>query len=304
MGTGMASRLLSTSVAGTPTRPLVLYNRTPSKCTDLQTAFPDSTIIIKQTAREVVESTSICYSMLSTPEAAQLVFNGPDGVLAGVVSSDDKAIIDCATLAESDMKTMSEAVTKAGGRFLEAPVSGSKAPAANGSLIFLCAGDKSLFEEVVGDGSLNAMGKANHFLSEQVGFGTRAKLVVNSLMGTMVAAYSESLTLTEKVGLDPSTMIQIISEGAITSPVYGLKGPKMVVGDHSPNFPLKHAHKDMDLAVKMAEEAGVDFKVNGRAEEVFRSAREDEDLDVSDKDFSAVVEKIRKGSDGIEERKK
>jgi len=240
--------------------------------------------------------------MLSTPEAAQIVFQGDDGVLAGV--SGGKAIVDCATLAEVDMKNMSEAVTKAGGRFLEAPVSGSKAPAANGSLIFLCAGDKSLFEEVVGDGSLNAMGKSNHFLSEQVGYGTRAKLVVNSLMGTMVAAYSESLTLTEKVGLDPSTMIQIISEGAITSPVYGLKGPKMVVGDHSPNFPLKHAHKDMDLAVKMAGEAGVEFKVNGRAEEVFRSAREDEDLGVSDEDFSAVVEKIRKGSEGMEQRKK
>ena len=63
-------------------------------------------------------------------------------------------------------------------RFLEAPVSGSKAPAAQGVLIFLCAGSQALFEEIK-DNGLKAMGKASHFFGEQVGFGTRAKLVVN-----------------------------------------------------------------------------------------------------------------------------
>jgi 3-hydroxyisobutyrate dehydrogenase-like beta-hydroxyacid dehydrogenase len=56
-------------------------------------------------------------------------------------------------------------------RFLEAPVSGSKAPAANGVLIFLCAGSKDLFEEIK-DTGLAAMGKASHFFGETVGFGT------------------------------------------------------------------------------------------------------------------------------------
>lgn len=39
------------------------------------------------------------------------------------------------------------AVRGAGGRFLEAPVSGSKKPAIDGQLIILSAGDKSLFDE-------------------------------------------------------------------------------------------------------------------------------------------------------------
>jgi 3-hydroxyisobutyrate dehydrogenase-like beta-hydroxyacid dehydrogenase len=127
-------------------------------------------------------------------------------------------------------------------RFLEAPVSGSKGPAATGTLIFLCAGSEDLFNEIK-DSGLKAMGKASHFFSTEVGYGTRAKLVVNSLMGTMLAAFGEGLALSESVGLDPNKMVEVIGQGAIASPMYNLKGPKMVVKDHAPNFPLKHAHK-------------------------------------------------------------
>ena len=140
------------------------------------------------------------------------------------------------------------------------------------------------------------MGKASHFFGPDVGYGTRAKLVVNSLMGTMVAAYGEALALSESVGLDASKMIEIISQGAIQSPVYGLKGPKMIVKDHAPNFPLKHAHKDMALASAMAKEAGVEYSVMDQAEVLFRAARTDEQMNLADLDFSAVFEKIHEQS--------
>lgn len=180
-------------------------------------------------------------------------------------------------------------------RFIEAPVSGSKGPAATGTLIFLCAGSKELFDEVV-DGDLTAMGKASHFFGTEVGAGTRAKLVVNSLMGTMLAAYSEGLNLAESVGLDGNTMVEVIGQGAIASPMFALKGPKMLVNDHSPNFPLKHASKDMTLASEMAKKAGVKYAVMDQAEELFRKATGDEELNVADEDFSAVMALVQKES--------
>lgn len=304
MGEGMAARLLSEKIAGTcAEHPLILWNRTGSKCEDFEKSAnananankEDYHIKVAESPKEVVEQASIVFSMLSTPEASRAVFEGDDGVLAGVSKS--SSIVDCATLAESDMKRMNDAILAKGGRFLEAPVSGSKAPAANGSLIFLCAGSNSLFTEIVGT-ALKAMGKASHYFGneEKVGHGTRAKLVVNALMGTMVAAYGEGLALSESVGLDPSKIIEIIGQGAIQSPVYGLKGPKMIVKDHAPNFPLKHAHKDMALACEMAKDAGVEFTVMDQAEKLLRSAREDENLNLADLDFSAVFEKIHSES--------
>ena len=69
--------------------------------------------MIKSTAKEVVESCNIIFSMLSTPEASKAVFESDTGTLAGVCVG--KSIIDCATLAESDMKRMNEQVMAKGG---------------------------------------------------------------------------------------------------------------------------------------------------------------------------------------------
>mmetsp|Transcript_8974 Transcript_8974/g.20738 ORF Transcript_8974/g.20738 Transcript_8974/m.20738 type:complete len:318 (+) Transcript_8974:381-1334(+) len=293
MGEGMAARLLSQGVAGTKEAPLVIWNRTTSKCTALKERFAEKNVVIKETAREVMEACGVVYSILSTPEVSKLVFEGENGVLAGVSSK--TSLVDCATLGESDMKRMNDAVVAKEGRFLEAPVSGSKGPAAQGALIFLCAGSQALFDEIK-DTGLKAMGKASHFFNTEVGYGTRAKLVVNSLMGTMLAAFGESLALSESVGLDPSKMIEVIGQGAIQSPMYNLKGPKMVQSDHAPNFPLKHAHKDMALATEMAKKAGVEFSVIEQGEKIFAAAKEDAELDVADQDFSAVFEKVHKES--------
>jgi len=207
-----------------------------------------------------------------------------------------QVIIDCATLAESDMKRMSEQITAKGGTFLEAPVSGSKGPAHGGQLIFLCAGNKTVFEDATVQSALTAMGKASHYFGEEVGKATRAKLVVNSLMGTMMAAFGESLALAESLDLDASKMLEVISQGAIASPMYALKGPAMLKNDYSPNFPLCHAHKDMKLAVDAAESVGVEYSVTQVAEELFRKARHDEELNVANEDFSAVFELIHKES--------
>jgi 3-hydroxyisobutyrate dehydrogenase-like beta-hydroxyacid dehydrogenase len=116
------------------------------------------------------------------------------------------------------------------------------------------------------------------------------------LMGTMMAAFGEAIALSESVGLDASKMIEIIGLSAIQSPVYSLKGPKMIIKDHAPNFPLRHAHKDMALASKMANDAGVEYSVMNQAEALFRAARTDEELKLPDLDFSAVFEKIHKES--------
>ncbi len=58
MGEGMAMRLISEGVAGTDDVPLVVWNRTISKCDDLRLRYPEKNISVKGTAREVVESCS------------------------------------------------------------------------------------------------------------------------------------------------------------------------------------------------------------------------------------------------------
>jgi 3-hydroxyisobutyrate dehydrogenase-like beta-hydroxyacid dehydrogenase len=140
------------------------------------------------------------------------------------------------------------------------------------------------------------MGKASHFFSEAVGVGTRAKLVINALMTTMMGAFAESLVLSQNVGLDPLKIIEVIGQGAIQSPMYALKGPKMLQSDHAPNFPLKHAHKDIKLACDMAEASGSSYRITAAAESLYQLSMTDTDLNVADEDFSAIFEKINRDS--------
>jgi 3-hydroxyisobutyrate dehydrogenase-like beta-hydroxyacid dehydrogenase len=113
MGNEMAGRLLSEGIAGSSSsNALVVWNRSKEKCSSLQERFKDKVIIICDSPKEVVERSTITFSMLSTPEASREVFYGETGVLAGV--SEGKAIVDCATLAEKDMKEMSDCVVSKG----------------------------------------------------------------------------------------------------------------------------------------------------------------------------------------------
>ena len=55
-----------------------------------------------------------------------------------------------------------QAITAHGGRFLEAPVIGSREAARDGSLVVLAAGDKTLYDDCYS--CFSAMGKKSYFL--------------------------------------------------------------------------------------------------------------------------------------------
>ncbi|CAN6701163.1 unnamed protein product [Malus baccata var. baccata] len=168
-----------------------------------------------------------------------------------------------------------------------APVSGSKKPAEDGQLIFLTAGDKSLYETVAS--LLDIMGKSRFYLGE-VGNGAAMKLVVNMIMGSMMASFSEGLLLTEKIGLDPKVLVEVVSQGAISAPMYSMKGPSMIQSVYPTAFPLKHQQKDMRLALGLAESVSQSTPIAAAANELYKVAKSH---GLSDEDFSAVIEALK-----------
>jgi len=270
----MARRLLQNGYA------LRVWNRSKEKAYRLEADF-NSKVIIDNSPRDVVEGSGITFMMLSTPDACKAVYEGEEGVLAGV--SPGKCIVDCATLEPKDMMDTYARITVNGGKFLEAPVSGSKVPAETGQLIFLTAGDKDLYDRCLP--YFAVMGKSSHYLGT-VGAGTQMKLVVNSIMVNMLAALAEGLSLADTAGLPASSLVQILSEGAINNPMFNAKGPRMISGDHPPNFPLKHAYKDLLFSINMAKSLGIDAKMSEAADELYGRALVE---GLGDQDFAAVA---------------
>ncbi|KAK4780330.1 hypothetical protein SAY87_016436 [Trapa incisa] len=275
MGTPMTHNLIKAGCN------ITVWNRTKSRCDPLISLGAK----YKASPEEVAASCDITFAMLSDPESAVEVACGTHGVVNGL--SPGKGYVDVSTVDGATSKLISEHIKATGALFLEAPVSGSKKPAEDGQLIFLTAGDKALYETV--SPLLDIMGKSRFYLGD-VGNGAAMKLVVNMIMGSMMASFSEGLLLSKKVGLDPNVLVEVVSQGAISTPMYKLKGPSMVQSHYPTAFPLKHQQKDMRLALGLAESVCQSTPIAAAANELYKVAKS---YGLSDEDFSAVIEALK-----------
>jgi 3-hydroxyisobutyrate dehydrogenase-like beta-hydroxyacid dehydrogenase len=275
MGQAMAANLVKAGFEVT------VWNRTEKKCEPL----------VKNGARygaspaEVVASSDITFAMVSDPAAARELCFGTQGVLEGITPG--KGYVDVSTVDPQTSVEIDLAINKKGGRFLEAPVSGSKKPAEDGALVFLCAGDDSLYHEA--KPAFEVLGKKSFYFGE-VALGAKMKLVINMIMGTMMTAFSEGLSLGEKAGLKMTDIIEILDQGVIANQMFRLKGPMMSEGQFPTAFPLKHMQKDMRLALLLGEEIGQALYTSGASNASYLKARS---KGFDDDDFSMVMQVIK-----------
>ncbi|KAF8073093.1 NPF8.3 [Scenedesmus sp. PABB004] len=271
MGTAMARNLLKSGRFAK----VVVWNRSSAKCAEL---VAEGAVAAGSPA-EVVAQCDITFACMADPAAALQAALGPGGVVEGLAPG--KGYVDMSTVDEETSQQIAEAVAAKGGRFLEAPVSGSKQPAVAGQLIILAAGDAALFAEC-GD-AFGAMGKRSLFLGP-VGAGARMKLVVNMVMGSMMGAFCEGLALADKAGLAQADLIEVLGLGAMANPMFALKGPGISARQYPTAFPLKHQQKDLRLALALGDSLHQALPVAAAANEAFKAAKA---KGFADADFAA-----------------
>lgn len=270
MGTAMATNLVKAGLDVT------VWNRNAAKCLPLKKLGAK----VNASPREVTEGSDLVFAMLSDPAAAESVCIGPDGVLDGM--SEGKGYVDMSTIDPETSRDMGLAISDQGGRYLEAPVSGTKKPAEEGTLIILTAGDKSLYEEA--SSAFDIMGKKRIFLGE-VGQAARLKLVVNMIMGGMMTAFSEGLSLAGNCHLKAEDLLDVLAAGALANPMFAVKGPLMENGNYDVAFPLKHMEKDLRLAVEVGGDYAHVLPMAEMAQSLFEQAMSQ---GLGELDFSAV----------------
>lgn len=276
MGSAMAKNMLGAGFEVT------VWNRSPEKTAPL-TALGAR---LAETPQAVVEECPVTFAMLADPAAAESVCFGKYGVLDGIKPG--KGYVDMSTVDAATSRRIGGAVTAMGGRFLEAPVSGSRKPAEEGALIILAAGDSSLYDEALP--AFERMGKKILYLGD-LGNGANMKLVVNMIMGGMMSIFCEGLALGEKAGLAQADILEVIDAGAMANPMFRLKGELISRSDFATAFPLKHMQKDMRLAVDLGDRVRQPLYSAAIANEVFKKARE---LGFGEEDFSALYKAIGK----------
>jgi 2-hydroxy-3-oxopropionate reductase len=274
MGSAMAKNLLKAGFKVT------VWNRSPQKCAELAALGAG----VAATAAEVTSSCAITIAMLADPAAAHAVCFEPGGALEGIGAG--RGYVDMSTVDAGTAREIGAAITGKGGRFLEAPVSGSKKPAEDGTLIILAAGDRELFDQTLP--LFEKMGKKSLFLGD-LGRGAQMKLIVNMTMGGMMTIFCEALALTAKAGLSSADLLDVIDAGALANPMFKMKGAQITQGIFDPAFPLKHMQKDLRLAVALGDALGQPLFSAAAANESFKKAKA---LGLSDQDFCAVFQAI------------
>ncbi len=208
--------------------------------------------------REVAESSEIVFTSLPGPTEVEAVGLGEDGILEGM--SEGKVYFDLSTSTPTLIRRIHEQAAARGIHVLDAPVSGGPRGAASRNLAIWVGGDKDVFDRC--KPVLDSIGDKAYYVGP-IGCGAIAKLVHNCTGYIVQAALAEVFTMGVKAGVEPLALWQAVRKGA-----QGRRGTFEGLAEHllpgkfdPPDFALRLARKDVDLAVGVGREYDVPMRL-------------------------------------------
>lgn len=238
-------------------KPLIIFNRTQKRATDLSKSLPSGKSTIASSVGEAVSKADIIFTCVGDDAAIN------DTIDAALKSSTKgKLFVDCSTVHPATTEELAKKLTDSGAEFVACPVFGAPAMADNGQLVCVLAGPKESVEKVK-PYTKGVIGRACvDFGGQPVGKATLLKVIGNTFILNMVEALSEGHVLAEKSGLGTENLHQFI-ETMFPGP-YTAYSTRMLSGDYhkreEPLFAVDLARKDARHAMALAKEAGTRMK--------------------------------------------
>jgi 3-hydroxyisobutyrate dehydrogenase/2-hydroxy-3-oxopropionate reductase len=179
-------------------------------------------------------------------------------------------ILGCATVPPGFAREMESEATRAGLHYLDAPISGGAAKAAEGRLSIMASGSAQAF-----DGAapvLDAMAETVHHLGDSAGAGSAMKAVNQLLAGVHIAAMGEALSFAASQGLDLARVLDIIRVSAGTSWMFENRAPHVIEADYTPRSAINIWPKDLGIVTAIAGAANLPLPVTEAALTQYREA--------------------------------
>jgi len=203
--------------------------------------------------------------------------------------------IDTSTISVDDAREIHAQAAEHGHAQLDAPVSGGVKGAVAGTLAFMVGGEAEAVERA--RPILEPLaGKVIH--CGDSGTGQAAKLCNNMVLAVQQIAAGEAFVLAEKLGLSAQSLFDVITGATgncwaihTNCPVPGPVPTSPANNDFKPGFATALMNKDIGLAMDAVKSTGSTAPLGTHAAEIYGKFNEDH----ADKDFSAVIELIRKG---------
>lgn len=199
------------------------------------------------------------------------------------ILSKGSVFVDMSTVSPECSEKVAQALEKAGIYYLRAPISGSTSLAEQAALTIFASGDETAWKIAL---PFIEMTSSKHFF---LGPGDQArymKLVVNALVGATSAILAEALALGESGGLDRASMMEVICQSAVASPLLAYKKDTVIEGKYDPAFSVNQMIKDFTLINDASRANGIPLLTTGLILELYKAAA---NAGLREKDFFALV---------------
>jgi 3-hydroxyisobutyrate dehydrogenase len=274
MGEPMALNLVK---AGTP---LIVWNRSASKCAGVA----DAGATVACDVGEVFARCGVVVLMLADGASFDAVLARGSSAFARLVTG--RTVVNMATVPPAYSKLLEIDIRAAGGRYVEAPVSGSRKPAEAGELVAMVAGQT---EDVATARTLLAPIWRQSFVCGAVPGALRMKLAVNLFLITLVTGLAEATHFAERHGLDLAKFVEVLDAGPMASDVSRVKAAKLLKQEFSRQAGISDVLKNNRFVVEAAREARI---ASPLIDACFALYGETEALGFGDDDMVAVIRAI------------
>jgi 3-hydroxyisobutyrate dehydrogenase-like beta-hydroxyacid dehydrogenase len=243
---------------------VVVFDLSPTalkECTDLG-ASPAGSVA------DLAARCDVVITSLPIPKVVEEVALGKGGVAEN--AKPGTVFIDLSTNSPATAKRVNEGMRAKGIPMLEAPVSGGTSRAKDGTIVIMVGGDTQVFEQQL-PLLKSFSGEVVHV--GDIGMGSTAKLINNMLAFCNSAAAAEALMIGKRAGIDLHKLDSVIRNASGMSSGYANMATKALKGEFTATFALDLAHKDLRLALEMADELGVPGLIAPQVMNLMRMAR-------------------------------
>jgi len=253
---------------------VTVWNRTAARADELVAAGAK----LAKTPQEAAAACDFLISIVSDPPALEQILWGAQGVMPALKRG--SIYMDSSTISPALARKIAAACAERGARFLDAPVTGGDWGAKKGELVFMIGGDAETLKEA--EPVIGVLGK-KWFPLGPTGAGQTIKLAMNMILALQVDALAEALALVTRSGLPGERLVEVLQSSMGRSGLLDVKAPNLLKGEYAPSFSLRLMHKDLGLALDLANQLGVALPATAAARETYSAVKgaAKEDLDYS-----------------------
>src|ERR1700709_168806 len=240
---------------------VTVYNRTAAKAKEWADKFGGKTAATPKAAAEGQDFVMCC---VGNDNDLRSVTIGSDGAFAGM--SKGATFVDHTTASAEVARELDAAATKAGFKFVDAPVSGGQAGAENGVLTGMCGGRADAYAGA--EPVIAAYARMCKLLGG-AGSGQLTKMVNQICIAGLVQGLAEGIHFAHKAGLDVEAVIETISKGAAQSWQMENRYKTMASGKFDFGFAVDWMRKDLSICTGEARKNRASLPVSALVDQFY-----------------------------------